>query len=59
MDLLVETAVRAAVAIPEREARRCFDFAAERIDILVAAGRIERLAAAPRQRWLLQPKREA
>lgn len=53
MDLLVEAAVRAAVVVPEREARKWFDFAAERIDALVASGRIERLVPAPRQRWLL------
>jgi hypothetical protein len=53
MDLLVEAALRAAVILTEREARKWFDFAAERIDVLVDAGRIERLVPAPRERWLL------
>jgi hypothetical protein len=53
MDLLVEAAVRAAVLVTEREARKWFDFAAERIDLLVDAGRIERLIPAPRERCLL------
>jgi len=53
MDLLVETAVRAAVVVSERQARKWFDFAAERIDVLVDAGRIDRLIPAPRERWLL------
>ncbi len=53
MDLLLETALRAAVVVPERQARRWFDFAPERIEVLVTAGRIERLVTAPRQRWLL------
>ena len=53
MDLLVETAVRAAVVVAERQARKWFDFAAERIDFLVDAGRIDRLVPAPRERWLL------
>jgi hypothetical protein len=53
MDRLLETAVSAAVVIPEREARKWFDFAAERIDSLVERGRLERLVTGPRQRWLL------
>lgn len=53
MDLLLEAAVRAAVVVPERQVRRWFDFASERIEALVEAGRIERLVTAPRQRWLL------
>jgi hypothetical protein len=53
LDLLVEAAVRAAVVVLEREARRWFDFAADRIEVLVEAGRFERLVPAPRQRWLL------
>jgi hypothetical protein len=53
MDLLVDAAVRAAVVVSEREARKWFDFAAERIDVLVDAGRIERLVPAPREHWLL------
>jgi hypothetical protein len=53
MDLLVDAAVRAAVAVSEREARKWFDFAAERIDVLVEESRIERLVPAPRHRWLL------
>lgn len=53
MDLLVETAVRAAVVVSERDARKWFDFAAQRIDILIEAGRIERLTPAPRERWLV------
>ena len=53
MDLLVETALRAAVVVSERDARRWFDFAAHRIDILIEAGRIERLTPAPRERWLV------
>jgi hypothetical protein len=52
MDLLVETAVRAAVVVPERDARKWFDFAAQRIDILIEGGRLERLTPAPRERWL-------
>lgn len=56
MDQLLKTAVAAAVVVHEREARKWFDFAAQRLDALVEAGRIERLATAPRQRWLL-PKR--
>jgi hypothetical protein len=54
MDLLLETAVTAAVVVPETQARKWFDFAAERLDRLVDAGRIERLVIAPRLRWLLQ-----
>jgi len=53
MDLLLETAVHAAVVVPEREARKWFDFAAPRLDGLVESGRVERLSVAPRQRWLL------
>lgn len=53
MDLLLESALSAAVVVPEREARKWFDFATERLDQLVAAGRVERLVIAPRQRWLL------
>jgi hypothetical protein len=53
MDLLVEAALRSAVVVTEREARKWFDFAAERIDLLIDAGRIERLVPAPRERWLL------
>ena len=53
MDLLVETALGAAVVVSERDARRWFDFAAHRLDILIEAGRIERLTPAPRERWLV------
>ena len=53
MDLLLEAALNAAVVVPEREARKWFDFAAERLDRLVETGRVERLVIAPRQRWLL------
>lgn len=53
MDLLLEAAVNAAVVVPEREGRKWFDFAAERLDRLVEEGRVERLVTAPRQRWLL------
>jgi hypothetical protein len=53
MDLLLETAVRAAVVVPERDARKWSDFAADGLDRLVETGRIERLTPAPRQRWLL------
>jgi hypothetical protein len=53
MDLLLEVAVAAAVVVAESQARKWFDFAGERLDGLVDAGRIERLVTAPRRRWLL------
>jgi hypothetical protein len=53
MDVLLEAALNAAVAVPEREARKWFEFAAERLDQLAEAGRVERIAIAPRQPWLL------
>ena len=53
MDLLLEAAVAAAVVVGERQARKWFDFAGERLDRLVDDGRIGRLVTAPRQRWLL------
>lgn len=53
MDHLLEAALHAAVVVLEREARKWFDFAAERLAELVEAGRVERLVIAPRQRWLL------
>jgi hypothetical protein len=37
----------------ERQARKWFEFAAERLDQLAEAGRVERIAIAPRQPWLL------
>lgn len=47
-DMLLMAAVRSAVIAPEREVRRWFVFGAERIDILLAQGALERLTAAGR-----------
>src|SRR5207249_2603315 len=46
MDLLVETALRAAVVVPERQARTWFPFAPERLESLIDSGRVERLVTA-------------
>lgn len=51
-DMLLEAALKAAVVASEREARRWFPFGGDRIESLVSAGEIRRLAVG-RQRWLI------
>lgn len=54
IERLLAAAVRAAVLVPEREARRWFRFCEDRTDSLVASGAIRRLRG-PGGPWLAAP----
>lgn len=57
-DRLLLAAVRSAVIVPEREARRWSPSGADRIDVLVNAGKLQRLMAG-RTVWLMVSPRRA